>query len=154
MKSLNKVLPTLALVGLGFFSVTALAYAQTAVEVVPAEGVDKALDAVPAVLGAVVVGLFARFSGPVAAIIKIMRLDQLLVNTIKAEWDKFVDEKQLKGKALTVDLKNELIARIVTEAIRWGPKAIISWAGGEEGLRQKVRARLPDFLKSIVDVAV
>ena len=139
---------------IGLAVLAPLAWAQTAVEVVPAENVDRVLDSVPALISAAVLAIVARFAGPLAALIKIMRLDQLLVRSIKAEWDKFVDEKQLKGKSLTIDLKNEFIANTVRAVMEWGPKALINWAGGEAGIRQKIRARLPDFLKEVADVAV
>lgn len=49
----------------------------------------------------------------------------------------------VKGKVITLDVKNELIQKALQYAIDNGPKKLIEWMGGTPGVTAKLIARIP-----------
>lgn len=90
-----------------------------------------------------IAGVLTRFAGPVMVGFRITGLDQLLEKTLKGVFEKYADE--LRGKALTVDLKNAMVAEAARLAIEQGSKSLIKWAGAET-IQQKILARWSDTL--------
>lgn len=47
-----------------------------------------------------------------------------------------------KGKVLSVDVGNQVLAQALGYAVDNGPGKLIGWLGGEDGIRDKILARL------------
>lgn len=48
----------------------------------------------------------------------------------------------VKDKVLTAEIGNAVIAQALNYIVKWAPKALITWMGGEDGIRAKIIARL------------
>lgn len=93
--------------------------------------------AVPVIL-AVIAYLANRIGGPAASVLKTQLVEQLLsraidyaVNTLTA----------YKGKPLTVDLHNAVVATAVQYVVDHGAPWLVEWMGGAAGIQQKIVAR-------------
>ena len=95
-------------------------------------------------VAAVVAGVAVRLSGPLAGVLQMMRLEQLLQRALLAAMER-ADIRP--GKVITVDVKNELIADAARYAIRNGSAAVIKWAGGIEALKEKLEARIIEIVR-------
>jgi len=104
------------------------------------------LDLVPwvaSLLVAALVGLVAKFFPVAGAILtkeRTQAVEQLLERGLGFAASNA--QAQLKGKELTVDVKNKLIADAVQYALDHGSRAILDYIGGETALPDKVNARL------------
>jgi hypothetical protein len=76
----------------------------------------------------------------VVSILKTAQVEQLLKHAIGYGLNAVAGAT--KGQILTADVGNEVIAKAVAYAVEHGPSAIISWLGGEKGLRDRIIARL------------
>lgn len=47
-----------------------------------------------------------------------------------------------KGKTLSIDVGNQVVTQALGYAVDNGPGKLIGWLGGEEGIRDKILARL------------
>lgn len=90
-----------------------------------------------------IVAVLSRFAGPVWGAMRIARLDQLLERSLKGVFEKHADD--LRGKAITVDVKNRVIAEAARTAIAQGNAALINWAGSNT-IQDKLLARWSDTL--------
>lgn len=80
----------------------------------------------------------------------IAALDQLLVPSI-ATGLKAVGS-DVAGKTIDVPTKNAAVASAADYAVQHGSAALIKWAGGPEGIRQKIQARF-DMIETGVTAA-
>lgn len=128
----------------------AAAWAQS-VTVVPADQVNAMAEYLPAAIGAAVVALLARFVGPFAWVLKVARVDQIVTNHLKGVIDEFLDTNPtIRQKGVTLEVKNALIAEVANRVLAVAPGWLLAFMGGPDGVRQKIRNRLPDALKDIV----
>lgn len=100
-------------------------------------GSDNLLLLVAAFLAFIVRQLPSR----IVAILQTWQVEQILARAIVAGINKTAGAAQ--GKAMTVEIANEVIAKAVQYVVDNGPSWLIKWVGGEEGIRDKVIARLP-----------
>lgn len=144
-----KFLFTLALV-MAFAIAPAVAYAQD-VTLIPPDQVEAAANYLPAAITAAVMALLARFVGPLIWVLKVARVDQIVIANIKGVIDEFLDANPgIRQHGITVNVKNAMIAEIANRVIAVAPGWLISFMGGPDGVRQKIRNRLPDALKDVV----
>ncbi len=139
-----------------FFGGAALALAATAAvaqtAAAPASPIDTMLTipwgdwlynsatAVIAVLGALITWGLRFLPARILAVVQTAQLDQLLLKAI--DYGVNTTKDAAKGKALTVDVANPVLKSALQYAVDNAPGWMISWAGGEEGLRVKIIARL------------
>lgn len=76
----------------------------------------------------------------ILAVVQTWQVEQILARAITAGINKTAGAA--KGKALTVDVGNAVLAQALQYVIDNAPAWLIKWAGGEEGLRDKLIARL------------
>lgn len=76
----------------------------------------------------------------IAAILKTTMADQLLTKAI--QYGINATEGAAKGKVLTIPVANSVVAQAANFAIEKGPGWVLSWLGGNEGLKQSIVARL------------
>lgn len=72
---------------------------------------------------------------------RIKQVEQLLERAVLFGINQLEDK--VKGKAITFDVQQKIIADAVNYAIDHGPAKIIAWLGGEKAIREKIIARLP-----------
>lgn len=75
-----------------------------------------------------------------AAMAKTARVDQLLERAI--QYGANTVKGATKDQVMTVPVANDVVEGALEYAVNHGPKSILGWVGGEEGLRQKIIARL------------
>lgn len=75
-----------------------------------------------------------------AAMAKTARVDQLLERAI--QYGANTVQGATKDKEMPVPIANDVLEMALEYALANGPKALLGWVGGEEGLRQKIIARL------------
>jgi hypothetical protein len=127
----------------------ALAYAQD-ITLIPADQVQAAADYLPAAIGAAIMALLARFVGPFVWVLKVARVDQIVIANIKGVIDEFLDNNpSIRANGITVSIKNAMIAEVANRVIAVAPGWLIGFMGGPDGVRQKIRNRLPDALKDV-----
>lgn len=90
----------------------------------------------------VMIGLWMlrRLPGQVVAVLQMVRADQLLERAV--DYGINAVAGAARGRSLTVDVGSEVAAQALRYAIDNGPGWLVSWMGGEEGVRQKIIARL------------
>lgn len=71
----------------------------------------------------------------------IKQVEQLLVRALQHSINMVAE--QLRGRELTIDVKNQVVAAALQYALDNAPAKLIEWMGGEAGIRQKIEARLP-----------
>lgn len=102
-----------------------------------------------AVLGAVVMWGIRQLPARVVAIVQTSQVDQLLKRAI--DYGVNTTAGAAKGKALSVDVGNKVLQQAVQYAIDNAPKWLVTWAGGADGLRAKIIARLELESKAAVE---
>lgn len=78
----------------------------------------------------------ARF----VAVLQTAQVEQLLKNAIGFAINRTAGAA--KGKTLSVDVANQVIETALEYAVAYAPGWLISWVGGEQGLRDKIIARI------------
>lgn len=104
---------------------------------------DYAASAVPfinSILLALIGWLFRKLPGNFVAILKTMQADQLLTKAIDYALNAVAGAA--KGKVLTVDVANHVLAEALNYALSHGAGWLVTWLGGEQVIAQKIIARL------------
>lgn len=139
----NKIIAAVALVFIAF--VALLFFAPGAFAQAVAEGTDVHIPygeiLATGALAVLAVGIrIAHKAGGIwANVLLTKQVEQLLENALLYGLEKAGVGKDAK---LTLDVKNELVATSLTYALNWGGKRVIEWAGGVEGIKAKIEARL------------
>lgn len=123
--------------------------AQTVVTAVPNTTVSipwgdwlmAARDTVVAVVLALVTYAFRALPSNVAAMLTSARVIQVVEKGIDYGFNSV--EGAIKGKRLDVNVGSEVVAQAVQYVVDQAPGWMVSWVGGEEGIRRMVIARLP-----------
>lgn len=146
-----RILSVIAAIALAVLVVPGLAWAQANdVTLVSPDQIDAATDYLPAAIGAAFVAIIARFMGPFAWVLKVARVDQIIAQNLKGVIDEFLDSHpQIRTRGFTVDVKNAMIAEVANRVLAVAPGWLLAFMGGPDGLKQKIRNRLPDALKDI-----
>jgi hypothetical protein len=92
------------------------------------------------ILGAIAWAL-RQLPGQAADFLKMLRVEQLLARS--KEFGVNRTQGAVAGKALSLNVGNEVLAKALQYAIDNGPKWMIEWMGGAAGVRQKLLARIP-----------
>jgi hypothetical protein len=74
------------------------------------------------------------------SIIKTAQVEQLLNKAIDAGIARVAGAA--RGQKLTIDVANKVLAEALQYAVRNGAGALVAWAGGVDGLRDKIISRL------------
>lgn len=90
--------------------------------------------------GLVMAWVAARLPAPLQWAWRLFQIEQLLEKSLKAGFNSTAGAYE--GRALSVNVGNEVIANALQYAIDNGSAAAIKWAGGPEALRQKLLARV------------
>lgn len=88
----------------------------------------------------VITGFILTKAGPLGGLIKMMKIDQLLEKAVQYGINKV--SGAVAGKALTIEIGNEVLREAVDYAVKSAPASLIEWAGGVEMIREKIIARL------------
>jgi hypothetical protein len=104
---------------------------------------DAAL-ALPGLLATIIMGVILRFlPAQLKAFLTTQRttqLEQLLERGLGLGASRLADE--LKGKGISVDVKNKMLRDGLQYAIDHGAPSLIKWAGGDGAIVEKLEARL------------
>lgn len=119
----------------------AMAADTTTVAVPIGDWLQQAVPIVAGLSATWVMWLLSRLPAQWLALAKTARFDQLLVNAIGYGLNAVAGAE--KGKVLSVDLGNKVVAAALQYAIDNGSEAVIKWAGGRDVVAQKIIARLP-----------
>lgn len=87
-----------------------------------------------------VIWVFRFLPGSIAGVLKTAQVDQLLARAVDYGLNAVVGA--VKGKVLNADVGEEVIAQALTYVTTFGPKWLLSWLGGEAGIRARIIARL------------
>jgi hypothetical protein len=104
------------------------------------EWIKAAGEFITPLLAALVGVLFRNLPESVVAILKSVRVDQLLEKAIQYGVNSVANANP-DGK-ITFEVGNEVVANAANYFIQHGPGWILGWIGGPELLRQKIIARL------------
>lgn len=112
----------------------------TTIEIPIGEWVSAAGTAIGPLIVIVVGWLIRHIPGQFAAVLSTMRVDQLLEKAISYGIN--ATAGATKGKSLSVDVGSEVLENALQYVVDNGPKMLIKWMGGENGIREKIIARL------------
>lgn len=87
-----------------------------------------------------VAALMRQIPAQYAAMAKAARIDQVLERAIDYAINSVAGAA--KDKALTIDVGNRVVKEALDYAIRHAPGALVDWAGGSDGIREKIIARI------------
>lgn len=76
----------------------------------------------------------------ILAVIQTAQVDQILFKAIDYAINKTAGAS--KGKTMNIDVGNEVLEKALQFVVDNAPKWLISWSGGEAGIREKIIARL------------
>jgi hypothetical protein len=119
----------------------AQASASTTVTIPYGDWLAAAANSLIVILGALLAYGFRLLPAQVVGILQSLRADQLLTKAV--EYGINAVAGAAKGKALDVNVGNDVVAEAVNYVIQQGPAWLINWLGGEDGIRRMVIARLP-----------
>ncbi len=91
-------------------------------------------------VGAGVIWVLNRIRAPWAQKLRTEAAEQLLAYAISFGFN--ATAGAVRGKAVSVNVGNEVVARALAYAIANGPAWLLKWLGGEAGIRDKILARL------------
>lgn len=139
------IVPTIALAG----------NPETSVQVPVGPWLDWLASIANTTLVPVILGLVARvlviLPAPVASVAKTFRVEQLLTRAIVYGINAVAGAEH--DKVLSVDVGNKVVAAAVNYAVNNGPQWVLKWLGGEDGIRQRILARVkfePDASASVI----
>lgn len=140
------------LVALAIILLPVAAYAQTTVTAVPpgtavvvpvGNWVDALVPQIEAGLGLVIAAIvtWALRSVPAAWMNQALRdqVDQVLLSALNYGFNSLDDA--LKGKEITIDVKNAILAQALQYVIDHAPPFLIKWMGGPDAIMEKLVAR-------------
>ena len=101
---------------------------------------DYILPAVGGIVGVAILWGISKIGGPVGAILKTLITEQMLKNAVN--WGVAMVQGAAKDKVLEVDVGNAVAKQAADYVLKYGPKWLIDWLGGVEGIRDRIIARL------------
>lgn len=140
MKRVFFALVALVVSSIAVFAQSTSTPVDTIVNVPWGDWLFESAQVVIAVLGAVVMWGLRQLPARIVAVIQTGQLDQLLLRAIDFGINKTAGAA--KGKTLNVDVGSEVLEQALQYAIDNAPKWMVAWAGGADGLRAKIIARL------------
>jgi hypothetical protein len=84
--------------------------------------------------------LVSRLPGPAMWAFNVFKVDQLLMNSLRAAINS--TKGATVGQALSINVGSEVLAKAIQYAIDNGQKWLIDWMGGRQGIEQKLIARM------------
>lgn len=141
MKAKTTLLACLVVVALAGAALAQTAAPSTSVTIPWGEWLIAARDAAVAILLALITFAFRALPSNIAAMLNSARVIQIVEKGIDYGFNAV--EGAVKGKALTVNVGSEVVAQAVQYVVDQAPAWMIQWAGGEDGIRRMVIARLP-----------
>lgn len=139
-----KKLVRFAVMGLLALSMATLALAQevtnTVVQVPIGTWADYILPIAGALAMAAVIYGLSFLPAPVAAFIKTILTEQLLKKAV--DFGIAMVRGATKDKVLEVDVGNAVVKTAADYVIKYGPKWVYDWLGGEAGIKDHIIARL------------
>jgi len=91
-------------------------------------------------VAAAIAYVVARLPGPAMWAFNVFKVDQLLINALRAAINS--TKGATAGQALSVNVGSEVLAKAIQYAIDNGQKWLIDWMGGRQGVEQKLIARM------------
>lgn len=128
------LLLTLAVLGSGAFA------ADSTVSIPYGQWISDWVPLISASLAALVTWGLRQLPGNIVAIFGNARVELLINNAIGYGLNAVKDAA--KGKTLSVDVGNKVLAEAMQYAVENAPGWLLSWAGGPEGLAKKIFGRL------------
>lgn len=130
-----------ALLALAFWNMPAFAQAATTTVVIPwGDWLAAIINESGPVLLAIALWLIRKLPAAWLSEQNIKRIDHLLDRAISYGINTVAGAA--KGKELSADVGSEVVAQALNYAIEHGPGSLVGWAGGENGIREKIIARL------------
>ncbi len=95
--------------------------------------------AIPLVGGALI-WILSRIPSPWIQKLRTEAAEQLLANAVSYGLN--ATAGAVKGRTVSVEVGNDVVAAALGYAVANGPSKLIAWLGGEDGIRDKILARL------------
>lgn len=130
----------LALAGALALVLVSPALAADAVSIPYGDWIAAAANTLIMVLTAAVAWAFRQLPANIVAILVTIRAEQVVGKAI--EYGINAVAGAVKGKSLDVPIANQVIREAVAYVVAQAPAWLVSWVGGEEGLRRMIVARL------------
>lgn len=140
MKKLFYVPMTLVIFAAMIGTAIAQAVTDTVVQIPIGTWADYVLPAAGAIALAAVVWLISYLPAPVVAILKTAQVEQILQRAIDFAIN--MVQGATKDRVLEVDVGNAVVKQAADYVIKYGPKWLIDFLGGETGIRDRIIARL------------
>ncbi|OXE37540.1 MAG: hypothetical protein CGW95_01090 [Phenylobacterium zucineum] len=132
------------LAALVLMPVAAFAADGTAINIPVGSWISDASGILSAVLVPVLLALVARLLAvlpkPIADFVKTLQVEQLLTRAVSYGINAVKDAEH--DKVLSVNVGNAVVAEAANYAIQNGPKWIVDWLGGPDGIKQRILARV------------
>lgn len=93
-----------------------------------------------AILGAILAWGIRHLPSRFVAIAQTAQVEQLLNKAIDYAINRTAGA--VKGRALTLNVANQVLETAIEYAVTYAPAWLIGWVGGQQGLRDKIIARL------------
>lgn len=110
---------------------------------------ENAASLVAAALMAVFGWLLRALPKQAVDIIRTLRVEQILARAV--DYGINATRGAVRGKELTVDVGNEVIAKAMQRVIDSAPGWVIEWLGGIEAIRKMIISRLPNLATEFED---
>ena len=150
MKRLVHVAAAVVVLGvLQIGSAIAQAVTDTVVQIPIGTWADYILPVAGALAMAAVVWLLSYLPAPVVAVLKTAQVEQILQRAIDFAIN--MVQGATKDKVLDVDVGNAVVKQAADFVIKYGPKWIVDFLGGEAGIRDRIIARLQISHKAGMD---
>ncbi|SKA30938.1 hypothetical protein [Consotaella salsifontis] len=116
------------------------AITDTAVSLPVGEWVGDVAALLLAISGSVIMWAFRHLPSSIVQVLKTMQAEQLLGKALAYGIN--ATAGAAKGKTLTVDVGNAVVAQAARYAVNHGPTWLINWMGGMDAIAEKIIARL------------
>lgn len=134
MKYLDKILIAAMAV---LFATEAVA---ATVDVPVGNFIEQASGPLALALSGAIAWALRQLPGAVLAFLRTMQVEQMLDRAISYGINQV--KGATKGKVLTVEVGNAVTAMALNYVVKHGPKWVLNWLGGEDGIRDRIIARL------------
>ena len=134
----------IALLALVFMPVAAFAADANAINIPLGSWINDAAGILSAVLVPILLALVARvltiLPKPIADFVRTLQVEQLLTRAVTYGINAVKDAEH--DKVLSVNVGNAVVAEAANYAIQNGPKWVLDWLGGPDGIKQRILARV------------
>jgi hypothetical protein len=97
--------------------------------------------AIITVLGMAIAWGLRHLPARLVALAQTLQVEQLLRNAVEFGINRTAGA--VKGQALPVPIANKVLEQALEYAVKYAPGWLLNWVGGEEGVKDKLIARIP-----------